>query len=107
MGVFSFLKKVFAGESADEEELDAARRRHGIVLTGKEKLEARRPTTEAERFAAEFDVWEELKNYRWNFFVGNWVARKIHPVGEEKVKRDLERLEKKRQEEAERKKREQ
>jgi hypothetical protein len=102
---FSFLKKVFAGESADEEELDAARRRHGIMLTEKEKKEAKIPTTDVERFAKEYDVWEDLKNYRMNFFLGSWVTRRFRPVGEEKVKRDLERLEKKRREEAERKQR--
>lgn len=105
MSFFSFLKKVFAGESADEEELDAARRRHGIMLTEKEKKEAKIPTTDVERFAKEYDVWEDLKNYRMNFFLGSWVTRRFRPVGEEKVKRDLERLEKKRREEAERKQR--
>jgi hypothetical protein len=103
MGFFSFIKKIFAGESADEEELDAARRRHGIVVTEGEKAEANKSTTEAERFAEEYDVWEDLKNYRWNFFVGSWVAHKFHPVGEEKVKRDLETLERKRREEEEKK----
>ncbi|MGD0779358.1 MAG: hypothetical protein ABR954_01060 [Dehalococcoidales bacterium] len=104
MGFFSLIKKIFAGESADEEELDAARKRHGIVLTQGEKAEANKSTTEAERFAEEYDVWEDLKNYRWNFFVGRWAARKFHPIGEDKVKRDLERLERKRQKETERKK---
>jgi hypothetical protein len=100
MGFFSFMKKIFAGESADEEALDAARKRRGIVVTEKEKAAAKKGTTEAERFARDYNVWDDVKNLRWTFFVGGWAARKIHPVGEEKVKRDLEKLEKKRREEA-------
>ncbi len=106
MGFFSFIKKVFAGESVDEEALDAARARHGIKLTDKEKASAKKPTTEAERFAENYDVWEEIDRFRMTFFIGGWAAKKLHPIGEDKVKRDLEKLEKKRQEEAEKKKRE-
>jgi hypothetical protein len=104
MGFFSLIKKIFAGESADEEELDAARARHGIKLTDKEKVDAKKPTTEAERFAENYDVWEEIDRFRSTFLIGGWAARKFHPIGEEKVKRDLERLERKRQKETERKK---
>jgi hypothetical protein len=103
MGFFSFIKNIFAGKSADEEALDAARKRHGIELTEKEKAEAKKTMTEAERFGGEYDVWEELKKYRWNSFFGSWVTHKFHPVGEEKVKRDLEKLERKRREEEEEK----
>jgi hypothetical protein len=104
MGFFSLIKKIFAGESADEEALDAARKRHGIKLTDKEKAEAKKTTTEAERFGKDYDVWEDLDKYRWSFFMGGWAAKKIHPIGEDKVKRDLEKLEKKRRETEERKK---
>jgi hypothetical protein len=103
MGLFSFIKKVFAGESADDEELDAIRRRHGVVLTAKEKAEANKPMTEAEKFAENYDVWEDLDRYRMTFFIGGYLAKKFRPIGEEKVKRDLEKLEKKRQEEARKK----
>lgn len=103
MGFFSLIKKVFAGESADEEELDAMRRRHGVVLTEKEKVEANKAATEAERFAAGYDVWEEVDRYRMTFLIGGWLTKKFRPIGEEKVKRDLEKLEKKRQEEARKK----
>lgn len=102
MGFLSFLKKVFGGEDEDEKELDAARARHGITV---DKAEMDKARTEQERFAEEYDVWEEIKNYRTNFFVGNWINRKFHTVGEEKVKKQLEELEKKRQaKEAEEKK---
>jgi hypothetical protein len=106
MGFFSFFKNLFAGDDTDEEALDAARARHGIVLTKEERAEAKNHTTEAERFAKEYDVWEQIDQYRWTFLVGGWVAKKIHPIGEDKVKRDLERLEKKRREEEARKNRE-
>ena len=96
MGFLSFLKKIFGGGSADEAELDAARARHGIIVDKKEMDKAR---TEAERFAEDYDVWEDIKNYRANFFVGGWVSKKFHPIGEDKVKKQLADLEKKRQEE--------
>jgi hypothetical protein len=102
MGFFSFVKKVFAGEAdEDEKELDAARARHGIVVDKKE-MDKRR--TEQEEFAENYDVWEDLKNYRSTFFMGSWINRKFKPVGDDKVKKELEELEKKRQAEAERKK---
>jgi hypothetical protein len=94
MGFFSFVKKVFAGEEdEDEKELDAARSRHGIVVDKKE-MDKRR--TEQEEFAENYDVWEDLKNYRSNFFMGSWINRKFKPVGDDKVKKELEELEQKR-----------
>jgi len=96
MGFLSFLKKIFGGGSADEAELDAARARHGITVDKEEMDKAR---TEAERFAEDYDVWEDIKNYRASFFVGGWVSKKFHPIGEDKVKKQLADLEKKRQEE--------
>jgi len=100
MGFFSFIKNVFGGEDEDEMELDAARARHGIMV---DKKEMNKKQTEEERFAENYDVWEDLKNYRSNFFMGSWVNKKFHPVGEEKVKKQLEELEKKRQAEEKRK----
>src|SRR4030042_3209349 len=100
MGFFSFFKKIFAGEEQDEAELDAARARHGITV---DKAEMNKARTEEERFAENYDVWEDLKNIRTSVFVGNWVSRKFHPVGEEKVKRQLEALEKKREAEEQKK----
>jgi hypothetical protein len=103
MGFFSLIKKVFAGESADEEELNAMRLRHGVVLTEKEKAEADKKLTEEERFVAGYDAWEEIDRYRMTFLIGGWLTKRFRPIGEEKVKRDLEKLEKKRQEEARKK----
>ncbi|MBN1161568.1 MAG: hypothetical protein JXA17_06460 [Dehalococcoidales bacterium] len=104
MGFFSFIKSIFAGESADDEALNAARARHGVHIDEKAKKEMDMTTTEAERLGDNYDAWEELKNYRMNFFFGSWVTRKFRPVGEDKVKKDLEKLEKKRRQEDERKK---
>ena len=99
MGFLSFIKKLFAGESADEAALDAARARHGINIDSKQKVEMNKPTTEAERFARDYDAWEDIRNYRSNFFLGRWATRKFRPVGEDKVKKQLADLEKKREEE--------
>jgi hypothetical protein len=96
MGFLSFMKKVFAVESEDDAELNAARARHGISI---DESDAVKPKTEKERFAEEYDVWEDIKNIRSTFFIGNWASKKFRIVGEDKVKKQLEELEKKREEE--------
>ena len=103
MGFFSFLKKMFGGDEKDEAELDAARARHGIVLSAKDKKEMNEATSEEEHTAQEYDVWEDLKNMRSSFFIGSWAAKKFHVVGQDRVKKDLEELQKKRDEEAKKK----
>lgn len=100
MGFFSFLKKIFAGEDAEEKKLDEARARHGIVLDAKDKAEMDKMETEEQRFAREYDPWEDIRQMRSSFFIGGWAAKKFHVVGEDKVKKQLEELEKKRAEEA-------
>ncbi|OGN97036.1 MAG: hypothetical protein A2Y89_03975 [Chloroflexi bacterium RBG_13_51_18] len=103
MGFFSFIKKLFTSESVDEAALDAARARHGIHIDDKQKAEMDESTTEEQRFAENYDAWEELGKMRSNFFFGSWVTRKFRPIGEEKLKKQLEDLEKKRRDEAEKK----
>ena len=105
VGFLSFIKNLFAGEDIDEEALNAARNRHGVDIGVKEKVKKEKRPTEAERFAQDYDVWEEIRNYRWNFFIGRWATRKFRPVGEDKLKKKLADLEKKR--EADRRKKEQ
>lgn len=97
MGFFSFIKKLFSAEDQDEAELEKARARHGIVLSAKDKAEMDKVTSEEERLASEYNVWEDLKQMRTSFFIGTWAARKFHVIGEDKVKKELEELEKKRQ----------
>jgi len=104
MGFFSFIKKIFADKHVDETALEAARARHGVKIDAKQKAEVKKSATEAERFAANYDTWEELQHLRSYFFLGRWVTRKFHPIGEDKVKKQLEKLERKRQAEAELKK---
>jgi hypothetical protein len=96
MGFRSFLRNLFIGESAKEEEaLDAARLRHGITVDKKE-ANIRFPS-EQQRIAEEYDAWEELKNFRSNFFLGGWMNKRFHrPFGENKLKADLERIAEKR-----------
>ncbi len=106
MGFLSFLKKVFSGEDEDEAELDAARARHGIKLTGKDRLEMNKSSSEEEHFGENYDVWEDLRHFRSSFFMGNWAAKKFHVIGEDKVKKQLEELEQKRRAGAEKKARE-
>jgi hypothetical protein len=95
MGFMSFLKKIFSGADADDPELKAARARHGINPDEKDSKEAdaKKPVS--------YDPWEDIRNMRTSFWFGSWAARKIKPgiVGEEKVKKQLAELEKKREEE--------
>lgn len=102
MGFFSFIKKMFSG-SADEAALNAARARHAEKADAEQKAGGKKNTTEAERFAKDFDTWEELKHLREDYFFGKWASRKIHPIGEDKVKKELADLEKKRKEEGQQK----
>lgn len=95
MGLLSFFRKVFSGEDEQQEkELDEARARHGIQV---DKVQMDKKTSYEEQFAEEYDVWDDIRNIRSNFFFGSWASRKFHIVGEDKVKKQLEKLEKKRQ----------
>jgi len=101
MGLGSFLKEVFSLNRSDEE-LQRLREKHGIVTDEKET--AGKPDGGKNKPGdPDYDVWEDIRNLRTNFFFGSWVTRKFHPIGEDKLKRDLEKLEQKRQEEEERK----
>jgi hypothetical protein len=93
MGFFDFVKKIFSTGDDDDAELRAARARHGITVDPREDKEEEADEKEA------YDPWEEVKNARTNFLLGSWATKKFRIVGEEKVKADLEALEKKREEE--------
>ena len=103
MGFFTAIKKIFTGESAEEKALDDARARHGIVVD-KAQMDIKEP--EEKRFGEEYDPWEDIRNFRTSFFIGGWAARKINPkvIGEDKVKKQLEELQKKRDEETQKNK---
>ena len=58
---------------------------------------------EKKRDIPEYDTWEQIDNFRLNFWLGSWATHKIRTVGEEKVKAQLAALEKKREEERRRK----
>jgi hypothetical protein len=100
MGIGTFFKKLFGNEDTDEKELEAARARHGIVLSAKDKVDMNQATSDEERMADEYDVWDDLKQMRSSFFIGGWAAKKFHVVGDNKVKKELEALQKKREEKA-------
>ncbi len=98
MGFKSFWKHVIFGYDKDDPELIAARKKYGIE-TGVDD-------TEEKKERQEYDPWDEIRNMRANFFLGSWLTGKYkhRVIGEDKVKKQLEELEKKRQEKAERKK---
>jgi hypothetical protein len=95
MGMISFLKKVFAGEGDEDPGLEAARARHNIVVDDKKRGKQQDDDKEP------YDPWTEVDNLRRNFFIGSWASRKFRIIGEDKVKAELEALEKKRQEKRE------
>ena len=99
MGFKSFMKQVIFGhddDAADEAALKAAREKHGIKMDGEDEKKSR---VEQE----DYDAWDDIRNMRMHFFFGTWVSRKFRVVGEDKVKKQLADLEKKREEEAKRK----
>ena len=100
MGFLSFMKKVIGMEGEDDPAIIAARARHGI---DPDKLEEKERKSEQDRFTEQFDVWEEIRNIRMNFFIGNWASKKFRIIGEDKVKKQLADLEKKREEESKQK----
>ncbi len=97
MGFKDFWKKVFrSDDEINDAELNAARARHGIKVETPEEQE-KREKEEREPY----DPWEEVRNARSSFFMGSWAARKFHVMGEDKIKKELEELEKKRKEKEE------
>ena len=96
MSFWSFMKKVFSLSGQDEAELQQLRAKHGIVVDDKLSMDKDK---EAKAKADEYDVWEEIRNMRTNFYLGSWATKKFRPIGEEKVKKQLAELEKKREEE--------
>jgi len=100
MGFGAFLKRVFSlsGGGEDDAELRAARARHGIAVGEKdEKVDKKDEKKYIE--PEPYDPWEEIRNLRTNFWFGSWVTRKFRVIGEDKVKKELADLEKKREEE--------
>ena len=93
MAFKDFWKKIFGSEEdeMDDAELNAARARHGIKVETPEE-QKKRLKEEQEPY----DPWEEVRNVRSSFFFGSWAAKKFRIVGEDKVKKELEELEKKR-----------
>ena len=100
MGLVSFFKKLFGGGGDEgDEELRAARARHGIK-TGEDRpaeKRGRKPDKEP------YNPWEDIDNLRRNFLMGGWASRKIRLGGQDKLREELEALERKREEERRRK----
>jgi hypothetical protein len=100
MSFWSALKKIFSLSGEDETELQKLREKHGIDAKSKEDILREHKN---EPGSPDYDPWEEIRNIRTNFYFGSWLTRKFRPIGEDKLKRDLEKLAKKREEEERRK----
>lgn len=104
MSFWSALKKIFSLRGEDDAELQRLREKHGIDTGAKSRDEVLREIKN-DPGVQEYDPWEEIRNMRTYFYFGSWATKKFkfRPIGEEKLKRDLERLAKKREEEEARK----
>ena len=99
MGFKTFWKHVIFGYEEDDPALIEARKKYGIEVGEEEDEEEKKEKKE------EYDPWDEIRNMRANFFFGSWATKKYkhRVIGEDKVKKQLAELEKKRQEEARKK----
>jgi len=104
MGFWSTLKSIFSLSGKEDAELARLREKHGINMDKAEKEKILREIKN-EPDSPDYDPWEEIRNMRAYFFFGRWITRKVkfRPIGEEKVKKQLEELAKKREEEEEEK----
>lgn len=106
--VLSVVKKMFGGITratnwltADDEKLREARARHLGDLDEPETGAEDKFKDEQTRLADNFDVWEEIDNMRTSFFFGRYLSRKIKMPRSDKLKKELEELDRKKQEEGE------
>jgi hypothetical protein len=103
--MFSVIKKMFGGikgasnwVTADDEKLRAARARYRGDLDESETESEDELEDEQTRVVADFDVWEEIDNARTSFFFGQFLSRKIRMPRSDKLKKELEELERKKKE---------
>lgn len=98
MGFISAIKKIFGGLGGDDAELREARARHKDIVVD-EPAEKTRYPTEQERMAQYFDIREEIDSFRTSFFFGRYLTRKfgMYPR-HDKLKEELDALERKKEE---------
>jgi hypothetical protein len=106
--VFKSIGKALDWISADDDRLRAARARgqNAGDTDNKKENESQVETdkrSEEERYADEYDVWEEIDSYRTTFWFGSKVGRMMSRSRKrgEKLEKELEELERKRQMEKE------
>jgi hypothetical protein len=95
---------------ADDERLRAARSRgqysgDNVEVERDESKGQVNIQSEEGRYSTEFDVWEEIDSYRMTFWFGNKMARYMSrsKKREQKLIKELEELDRKREEEKRRK----
>ena len=116
----AFFKTIFNGLSKaldwlsgkEDEKLRAARARSaggGEPLETDEEEEKgsewKKRRSELERYEGEFDVWEEIDTFRTTFWFGSKVGKYLARPNktDDKLKKELEELDRKREEEKRRK----
>ncbi len=75
MGLWSFFKGLFTSE---DEELEALRAKHNIRAASGGVKEVRAGPKAEQNIP---DAWEEIDNYRMNFFLGSWATRRFRGLG--------------------------
>ena len=88
MGFWSSLKSIFVPPKQDDTELENLRAKHGIKVEHKTDYQIKKEEAQD----ADYDPWEEVRAMRSSFFMGSWASRKFHIVGEDKVKKQLDEL---------------
>ena len=106
--IFKAIGKAIDWISSDDERLRAARARGKIAVNigdepGDENEEGAVEQSEEKRYASEYDVWEEIDSYRTTFWFGSKMGRMMPRSRKrgEKLEKELEELERKRQAEKE------
>jgi hypothetical protein len=106
--VLSVIKKMFGGITRatnwltpDDEKLRQARARHMGDLDEPETATEDELNDEQAQTEDNYNIWEEIDNVRTNFFFGRYLSRKIMMPRMDKLKKELEEMERKRQEEGE------
>ena len=47
------------------------------------------------QYTDNYDAWEEIDNFRTNFYIGSWARNKMKRIGENKLSKEREEVERK------------
>lgn len=98
MGLFRSIgngfSKAYHWLIQDEEKLNSDESRDNAWLMDDDDEEGNRKKESRD----DYEVWEEVDNFRMNFFIGGWATKKLKRVGDGKLIKEREEMAKKRAE---------